>query len=170
MKFRQCEGHNHQWSKNGLAACILGVALSPFAYIAIGALGGFAPAFSFIALPPLIACTVYLSVRFLSKPPRPTSSKRHLFILIVSWLYIFAFLAVVSGFSLLTTLERVGLFASLFLITTFLSLPVVILRRTALTTQMESLTPATATLLLILILVVTVVAIACYLLSPPAFI
>lgn len=42
------------WPAFGLAACVLGLVLCPFAYIAIGALSGFAPAFALIALPPLL--------------------------------------------------------------------------------------------------------------------
>jgi hypothetical protein len=51
MKPQQSEVAGSKLPNLGLSACVLGLVLCPFAYIAIGALTGCAPAFSFLALP-----------------------------------------------------------------------------------------------------------------------
>jgi hypothetical protein len=154
----------------GLAACVLGLVLCPFAYIAIGALRRFAPAFALVTLPPLVASAAYLLFRFLSKPAQSPSRALHVFAEVVSWVLIVAFLVLVSEFTLVTTFERIGFTAALFLVATLVSLPYVLLRKTALQERLKRLPHTTATLVLLTVLLLAAAVTVVYLLQPPAFI
>jgi hypothetical protein len=132
MKPQQSEVAGSKLPNLGLSACVLGLVLCPFAYIAIGALTGFAPAFSFLALPPLLASVGYLLYRYLLRQGRGSSNKLLVTTEIVSWILIAAFLVVVSDFTLLTRFERIGLFCTLFLVTTMVSLPIALINQTTL--------------------------------------
>lgn len=155
--------------KAGLAACISGLMLSPFGYIAMGALAGFAPAFSWLALPLLLPSVGFLLVRFLARQGRGASSRLALVAAFFSWLVIAGFLSVVSGFALLTKFERIGFFATVFLSASLFSLPVFLLRRTALEERLKRLPQPLAWPLLFIILAVSAVAMGIYLLRAPAF-
>jgi hypothetical protein len=133
MKPQQSESAGPDLPSAGLSACVLGLVLCPFGYIAIGALAGFAPAFSFLTLPPLLASAGFLLYRFLSRPVEGISSNLLMYTEVVSWIVVVAFLVVVSKFTLLTRFEQIGLFSTLFLGASLVSLPGVIMRRTALT-------------------------------------
>lgn len=154
----------------GLAACVLGLALCPFIYIAIGALGGFAPAFSFVSLPPLLISCGYLLYRFLSKPGAPASSGVRLIAELASWMVIVAFVAIVSNFTLQTPFERLGLSLCFFLLASALCLPMVLMRRTALQQRLMQLPSAVATFVLLLVLLMSTTIVAIYLSRAPAFI
>ncbi len=169
MKPRQSDASVTNLPKAVLAACILGLVLAPFGYIAMGALAGFAPAFSWLALPPLLASVGYLLIRFLARQGRGAASKPALLAELFSWMVIAAFLAVVSGFTLLTRLERIGLFATVFLAATLLSLPIFLLRRTALAERLKPLPQPLTLFLLLTVLAVAAVALGNYLLHAPAF-
>jgi hypothetical protein len=169
MRLRQSEAAGHHLPSAGLAACVLGLVLCPFAYIAIGALRGFAPAFSFLTLPPLLASAGYLLYRFLSRPPQGPSNMLLLSAEVFSWILIGLFLVVVSGFTLVTRFERFGLSATLFLVASLVSLPVVLLRRTALQQRLSGLPRALAIVLLLAVLVVALVTMVVFLLQAPAF-
>lgn len=169
MKHRQSDASVANLPKAALAACILGLVLSPFGYIAMGALAGFAPAFAWLALPPLLASVGYLLVRFLAGPGRGAASKWGLLAALFSWLVIAAFLLVISGFTLLTGLERIGLFATVFLAVTLFSLPIFLLRRTALEARLTPLPQSLTLFLLLSVLAVAAVATGNYLLHAPAF-
>lgn len=169
MRLQQSESPSPNLPSAGLAACILGLVLCPFAYIAIGALTGFAPAFSFLTLPPLLASAGYLLYRFLSRPVQGSSSNLLVSAEVVSWILIAAFLVVVSGFTLLTRFERIGLSSTLFLVATLVSLPSVLMRRTALQERLRRLPDVVTIVLLLAVLLVAVVTMAVYLLRAPAF-
>jgi hypothetical protein len=169
MKLQQNEVASSKLPSLGLSACVLGFVLCPLAYIAIGALMGFAPAFSFLTLPPLCASISYLLYRFLSKLGRGSSSKLLVMVEIVSWILIIAFLIVVSDFTLLTRFERIGLFCTLFLLTTLVSLPIALMRQTVLGERLRQLPNTVTILLLLIVLLVTVVIMTVYLLRAPAF-
>ncbi len=169
MKLQQSESAGPHLPSAGLAACFLGLVLSPFAYIGIGALGGFAPAFSFLMLPPLLASVGYLLYRFLSRPTRDSPGYLLVLIEIVSWISITAFLVMVSNFTLLTKFERIGLFSTLFLAATLVSLPTVLMRRTALEERLRRLPNAVTLLLLLAVLLAAVATMTLYLLRAPAF-
>ena len=140
-----------------LAASILGLVVCPFAFIAIGALGGFSLAFSVLTLPSLLTSSSYLLYRFLS-PPRATSSGLwHVLAQTLSWMVIITFLFIISGFTLLTTAERFGLFSSLYLVCSLLSLPIFIKRNNALNVALQAL-PQRVTQLLLLIILPTALA------------
>ncbi len=170
MTHRQFEGARSSLPSAGLAACVLGLLLCPFAYIAIGALRGFGIAFTLITAPPLLASSGYLLYRFLSRPVQDGAS-RPLFVWAeaVSWVIIAAFLVLVSGFTLMTGLERIGLTSALFLATTVISFPVVLIRRMALQERLMRLPSTAATLLLATVLVLAATAAAVYALRAPAF-
>jgi hypothetical protein len=169
MNPRQSDASVSNLPKVGLAACISGLVLSPFGYIAMGALADFAPAFSWIALPPLLASSGYLLVRFWATQGQRASSRLALVAACFAWLVIAGFLAVVSGFALLTGLERIGLFATVFLAASLLSLPVFLLRRTALEERLKCLPQKFALLALLAILTAAAVAMGNYLLRTPVF-
>ncbi|GKT23379.1 hypothetical protein [Acidovorax sp. SUPP3334] len=112
-----------------LSSLIMGLLLTPTIYIAMGALGGFATAFTFISLPLLLACTLFLLCRFLAKPGSTATPRQWLAGLeSIAWLGVVFFLFIVSGFTLLTHAERVGLFCTLLLIASFLAAPWMALR------------------------------------------
>ncbi len=170
MKLQQCEVAGSKLPCLGLSACVLGLVLCPLAYIAMGALSGFAPAFSFLTLPPLLASTSYLLFRFLSKLGRGSSSKLLVTAEIVSWILTIAFLIVVSNFTLLSEFERIGLFCTLFLLSTLVSLPIALIRQTALEERLRQLPNTVAIfLLLVVLLLVAVVIATVYLLRMPTF-
>jgi hypothetical protein len=169
MRPRQSEAAGPNLPSTGLAACVLGLVLCPFAYIAIGALSGFAPAFSFLTLPPLLASAGYLLYRFLSRPAQGPSSALLLSAEVVSWLLIAAFLFAVSGFTLATRFERIGLSATLFVAAAVVSLPGVLIRRTALQQRLRRLPDGVAILLLLAVLAVATSTMVVYLLRAPAF-
>jgi hypothetical protein len=154
----------------GLAACVLGLALCPFIYIAIGALAGFAPAFSFVALPPLLISCGYLLYRFLSKPSAPAPSGLGLVAELVSWMVIVAFVAIVSNFTLQSPFERLGLSLCFFLLASVLCLPIVLMRRTALQQRLMQLPSAAVTFLLLVVVLLSATMAAIYLSRAPAFI
>ena len=115
-----------------LASCLSGIVLTPLLYIAIGALGGFSSQFSYIILPVYLLCGGYLLRRFYSSPTQHHTGHWGLFLEAICLLLVIVFLAVISGFRLLTTTERISLSAVFFLLTTTLSFPVIYLRATAL--------------------------------------
>lgn len=169
MTLPQSDAGSGKLARAGLAACILGLVLCPFAYIAMGALRGFAPAFSWLTLPPLLAGSGYLLYRFLSNRPRATTGKVPLLLELISALLIAAFLVIVSGFTLFSIVERVGLFCMLFLICTLLALPIVLLRKTALADRLARLQGKLSLGLMLLVLLAAIAATGLYLIRPPAF-
>lgn len=169
MKLQQSKFAGSPLPSAGFSACVLGLLLCPFVYIAIGALAGFAPAFSFLMLPPLLASTGFLLYRFLSRPAPDSSNNLHLLAEIFSWIVIASFLVVVSKFTLLTQFERVGLFSTFFLIATLVSLPAVLIRRTALQERLRRLPDAVTILLPLAVLLAAGVTMVIYLFRAPAF-
>lgn len=113
-----------------LAACMLGLVLTPFGYIALGALGGLPPAFSALVLPPLLAGIVFLLVRLVRYPSWLRRGVLPWLAELFSWLVIATFLFIISGFNLQTGLERAGSLATLVLTASLLCLPLVLLRQT----------------------------------------
>jgi len=154
----------------GLSACILGLLLTPLAYIGMGALSGFAPAFALVSLPPLLASGAFLLSRLLARPNGAPARGWRVFAELVSWLVVLGFVAVVSGFTLLTSLERIGLAATCFLVASVVSLPVPFLRDTALERRFDAWSTPRASVVLILVLASALTAALAYLLAPPAFV
>lgn len=152
--------------------------LCPFGYIAIGALSGFDPAFALTALPPLLAASAYLLTRYLSAPREAPTARRSLPVAAIagwlaeaaSWLVILGFLTVISGFTLLTRFERLGLSSTFFLAATLLCLPVALLRRTALEQRLSRLPDGAARLAPLAILLGAAALAISYLVRDPRFI
>ena len=149
-----------------LAALVLGLVLCPYIYVAIGALGQFAPALSFVALPLLLISSGCLLFRFLGKPKERASSNAWLIAEILSWFVIAAFITVISNFTLFTTFERIATFFMFFLLASLLSLPVVLMRKTALQQRLMKLPNRVITPLLVLIVSVSAAIVVVDLLTP----
>lgn len=116
-----------------LSSFIIGLLLTPLVYIAIGALGGFSMAFSLLSLPPLLGSMLFLLRRLVASSPAQGTAGRGLMAAeAVCWLLVGFFLLIVSGFTLLTTQERFGLFCVLLLLASVLASPWVLLRPSAL--------------------------------------
>lgn len=119
-----------------LSSFIMGLLLTPLGYIAIGALGGFSPAFSVLSLPLVLGSTLFLLFRFLPRIPASEVTRRWLMAIeFASWLLVGLFLIIVSGFTLLTTWERIGLFCVLLSAASVLVTPFMFLRPSALATR-----------------------------------
>ncbi len=169
MKPMHYESAGINWIVTALAACCVGLVLCPFAYVAIGALAGFAPAFSFLTIPPLLLATGYLLWRFFAQRATSLASGWLVAAEWLSMLLIGAFLTIVSGFTLLSAFERVGLFAMLFSVTTMLALPIVLKRTTPLGERLARWPKAITLPLLVAIFLATLVAVTGYLLAEPVF-
>jgi hypothetical protein len=153
----------------GLASCLAGLIASPYGYIAIGALGYFSPAFSLLTLPPLLLATGFLIWRILSKPLDTRTNGALTVIEGIGWMAIVAFLVLISGFSLFTTFERIGLFATIFLLASAISFPLLLLRETALEQRLTKVPRAVSIALLILIVASSGLAMSAFQLIDPAF-
>ena len=153
-----------------LAACMLGLIVSPYFYIAFGALGAFPPAFSFIMLPPLILGSGFLFWRFLAKP---NDTKRGILFLVfegLGWLAVIAFVIFVSRINLLTMFERFGLSCAFFLVASICALPVVAFRKTDLECRLAQIPKSISVGILLLMLLISGLATIAYWLGTPAFI
>jgi hypothetical protein len=154
-----------------LAACLLGLALCPVGFIAMGALSQFPPLFSAVMLPPFLLGCCFLLWRYLSRPAEPPTRRIALLLAEVpSWIAVAVFLFFVSGFTLLTTFERLGIVSTAFLAASVVCLPVVLLRRTALERRLADLPGALVLAVLLLLLAGASAATVAYLRTPPAFI
>ena len=153
------------WAATGLAACVLGLVVSPLAYV--GVLGGFAPAFAFITMPPLFLSVGYLVWKYVA---RPGSKGPNVFLEALSWLVIAAFLFMVLGVNLLTRVEGAGLQSCVLLVASAVCLPVILLRETALRARMQGIPAGTAMVLLLSLLAATASLAAMYLIRPAAFV
>jgi hypothetical protein len=89
---------------------------------------------------------------------------------VVSWILIAGFLVVISNFTLQTKFERIGLSCTLFLVTTVISLPVVLMRRTALQARLRRLPNGVAWVLAVAVLAIAVAIVFVYLRRDPQFV
>jgi hypothetical protein len=153
------------WASAGLAACVLGLAVSPLAYV--GVLGGFSPMFAIFTMPPVLLSIGYLVWKYLSKPGagRPNALLEGL-----SWLIIAAFLVMVLGVNLMTRVEGSGLQSCVLLGASAVWLPVVLLRETALRARMDGIPELLAMALLLVLLAATAGLAAMYLMTPARFV
>jgi hypothetical protein len=124
-----------------LAACVLGLLLCPFVYLAIGALRAFEPAMFVITLPPLFASVWYLGQRYLRRAVNEPLRIRSVLFEAASWLVIGFFLVVVSDLNLMTPLERAGLFFCIHPVASAVLAPFTALRPTALKQRLIRLPP-----------------------------
>jgi len=154
----------------GLAACILGLVICPFLYIAIGALFSFSPAFSLLMLPPLLVGSSFLLWRFLSGPTDQATSTMFIVTEGISWIAIVAFVILISRFKLLTAFERFGLFCTFFMLASICCLPLVLIRETALEQRLTQLPNGLSISALLIILMLSGFVIIIYFLSTPVFI
>jgi hypothetical protein len=151
-------------------ACILGLATCPWSFIAVGALSQFAPAFSFIMLPPFLIGTSFLLWRYLARPPITARSIPPLVAEILSWGAIAVFLYFVSAINLQRTAERIGSSSTSFLMTSLVWLPLVLWRETALEARIERIPRAVCATVLVIVLTAAGIAAARSFLVPPHFI
>ena len=153
-----------------LAACVLGLLLSPYIFVAIGALFEFKLIAFPILLTPLLVASGFLLWQYLSKPTGRNTSLTFMVLESISWIVIVLFLVIVSGFTLLTHSERVGLVSSFFLLASACALPVVFIRNTALKHRLTKLPEAASISFLVAVLLTTGICAIVYLFIPTNFI
>lgn len=154
----------------GLVACLLGLIVCPFAYIALGIRAEFSPTFYVVALLPFLLASGFLLWRYLSKPSERTM--RRLPALVaegISWVVVARFLVVVSAINLVRGAERVGVAAQWFLAATAISLPIALTRRTALQRRLASLPKGIVVAALLSILGIAVGALIADAVTPRRF-
>lgn len=161
----------------GLEACIAGLIVSPCFYIATGALAQFPPRFGLVTLPPLLLASGFLLWRLLAGPtrgapsPAPTAHGLALLALeALSFVAIAMFLVLISGVSLMTRFERLGLFCSVHLLMSAACLPLLLRRDTPLARRLGRPPRGLATAVLLLTLVASGAIAAVYQLQEPVFI
>lgn len=148
---------------------MLGLVLSPYGYIALGALSAFAPAFSLLALPLLLTSSMFLLVRFVWHRTWQRPGKLLLLAEGASWLLTGAFLIIISGFTLQTGFERTGLYCTLFLACSLLCLPLVLLRKTAVRDRLAGVSDGLVLPLALLFVLVPASFMAMFLARPATF-
>jgi hypothetical protein len=153
-----------------LSACIVGLAICPLPYVAIGALSAFQPIFSLLLLPPFLIGCGFLAWRFLARLSATASGTFLIIGEILSWAAVAVFLFFVSAFNLQTPVERVGLSSVFFLLTSAACVPLVLLRETALEARLKRLPKSALAGLLFLLLAAAGFAAARYVLAPAEFI
>lgn len=152
----------------GLAACVLGLALSPLPFIAVGALSHFAPLFGAVALPAVLAAGGFLLWRYLAAPADRTARARLLAAgEVLSWTVVAAFLLLVTRYNLMGTFERVGAACTAFLVASALSLPVVAARPGALERRLDALPRGGVLAVLLMTILAAALVVALYLRTPP---
>jgi hypothetical protein len=121
-----------------LSSSIMGLLLAPLVYIGIGSLSGFAVAFSLISLPLLLPSCAFLLYSYLRRPANLNAPRRWLPVAeSITWLVVALFLVLVSGFTLLTTTERIGLFFTLALAASLTAAPCMAFRPTSLAARIS---------------------------------
>ena len=136
-----------------LASSVTGLILTPYIYIALGALHQFKPVFSFITLPPLLLASSFLLWRLLAKPKVAERGIIMLAIEFVSWLAIVTFIIFVSPFNLLTGIHRAGAFCTFFLIASVTCLPLMVILNTSLEQRIKRLPKGVVMIVLVLVVV-----------------
>jgi hypothetical protein len=159
----------YEVSVGALGSCVIGLIISPYLYIAIGALSRFPLVFSFVTVPPLLFSSGFLFWRFLARPKKQEMSKTWLVIEVISWMAIVMFLILISHFNLNTTFERAGLFCSFFLLASVFCLPVISLRRIALKQRLKNYPSGVVIVVLMLVLTSSGLIAILYQLSTPRF-
>jgi apolipoprotein N-acyltransferase len=148
----------------------LGLAFSPFLFIAVGAPSNYPPMFSVVMLPPVLLGCGFLILRYLSKSTRPSTRRRTLWAFEgLSWIAIGVFLFFVSNFNFMTPFERVGVVSIAFLVSTAAFVPIALLRATALEGRLGVLSNGVAIALLLLMLLAASSLVVVYLNTPSAF-
>jgi hypothetical protein len=153
-----------------LTACILGLATCPWLFIAAGALSQFAPAFSFIMLPPFHIGSGFLLWRYLARPRTAGGGVLLPIAEILSWGAIAVFLFFVSAMSLQRTAERIGSSSTSFLLASLVWLPLVLWHETALEVRIKRLPRGVCESALVILVVVAGIATVRFFLAPSNFI
>jgi len=154
-----------------LAALVLGLLVCPFLFIAMGALFRFPPLLSLVALPPLLLGSGFLLRRYLARPTEAAARGAALLVVEgLSWAVVGVFLFLVSGINIMTRFERLGTVCTSFLAASAVSLPLVLVRRTALERRLARLPGAVAAVASALILLAAGLVMIAFLRAPPAFI
>lgn len=162
---------NRSYVTVGLSACVLALPVVPYVYATVfGALLHFSSAFSFIMLPPFLSATGFLFWRFFSKPNRSARRAPVLFGEGISWLIVGTFLFLLTDFTLLTTLERFGLFSTVFSLTAVGCFPLVAMRGTTLELRLTQLPRVVRLAVFASVAVFTLTGAFVYLATPATFI
>jgi drug/metabolite transporter (DMT)-like permease len=153
-----------------LTACVLGLAVCPVVYIAIGALSRFPPRFSLVMLPPYVLGGGYLLWRYLSRPSEPRRQLPLALVEAVSWLPVGVLLYFISGFALMTSIERIGAASAAFLVSSGACLPIVLARPASLERRLARLPRPVLVAVTFLVLMASGLAAMFYLKRPARFI
>lgn len=121
-----------------LAPLVMGILTVPCIYISLDALSYFSRAFSLVALPPLGLSLGYLGWRFFRRPGSQPDR--------ITWkrmdglglCFVLFFSGVVSGYTLFSIRERLGLFSLLWAAASLAWLPVMIWRATSLQQRLQA--------------------------------
>ncbi|MCL2075328.1 MAG: hypothetical protein FWH15_02590 [Betaproteobacteria bacterium] len=156
-----------------LSALVLGLVLCPSVYVAINVPLLFLfrePAFWFVGLLLMLISSGYLLFRFLGKPKEPASGG--LLAEILSWFVIAVFTTIFATNIPIpfraTTFDQIATFFIFFLFASLLSLPVVLMRKTALQQRLMKLPNIVITPLVVLVVPVsTAIVVVAELLCPP---
>lgn len=154
----------------GLTSFVLGLIISPFIYIGIGALFQFSFMFSLVFLPPLLLGSGFLFWRHFAKQKRHLTNKSILTFEVLSWIVVVLFLIFISRFNLMTISERAGLFCTFFLFSSVVGFPLVLLHETVFEQQVKQFPGYLIILLFFLILLITSTVMVVYLTAKPSFI
>lgn len=149
-----------------LAAFVLGLVLCSFIYAVIAQRQGFGAAFYFAVLPPLLIGNGYLLFRLLGRPQEPASRGVWLIAETLSWFVIAAFIAFVSYFVMDTLTEGIAALFVFNLLASLFSLPVVLLRKTALQQRLMKLPHRVTMLALALVVSLSATVVGVDLLTP----
>lgn len=154
-----------------ITACVLGLVLSPFPLVVLGARGEPELALYLKQLAPFFLGPGFLLWRYLSKPSA-VSGRQVLLLLAeaVSWIVVGRLLLLVSQVNLQVGFERIGAVCTSFLPMTALSLPIVLRRRTALEHRLSRLPRAAAAAIVVVLLLTATAAAIAHFVMPPRFI
>ncbi len=153
-----------------LSACIVGLVVSPFPFVIIGA-SDFRPVFYVVEVLPFVLCSLFLFWRYLSKPADVAIWRIPGFVVeSAAWIVIAQFLFLVSRINLLVGAERWGAVAESFLAASAISLPIILKRRTALERRLVAQRKGVVIAALLSILVAAAVAVIVDLVTPTRFI
>ncbi|GKS88683.1 hypothetical protein VDF98_03380 [Xanthomonas campestris pv. raphani] len=120
-------GHGlRRFGADGLAALVLGLLTTPFAYVATGVLGDFSWQFSLLFVPPLLAGVAFLAHELLSRGSGAKPSSLQRVLAVAAWGFVLCFVTIVSGARLQQGWERVGGLCVLWLVCSVLAFPAVV--------------------------------------------
>jgi hypothetical protein len=153
-----------------LAACVIGLVLSPLGYVATGALGDFRASFALVALPLLVASIAFLLWRYLRAARDDARGAGALGVAeALGIAVVVGFLVLASGARLTRGAQRVGIAAGFALAATVIALALVLPRRSALEARLARVPRGAAVAALVALLLAALAAVGVALATPARF-